>query len=121
MLNCIKNQLVMKIGKIIIVLRKKNEFTQTELADLTKISLNTIKNIEYNKASTTKEQIEILAEAFDMSSGQLLNYEISEEDELNLMTDKELQSLIVSLRKDIKHQAQVIELLNELLAQYRQH
>lgn len=109
----------MKIGKIIIVLRKKNEFTQTELADLTKISLNTIKNIEYNKASTTKEQIESFANAFDMTAEQLLNYQISEEDELNLMTDKELQSLIVQQRKEIESKNTIIELLNELLAQYR--
>ncbi len=67
-------QLLRKLAKRIKELRKKNNYTQDDLSDLSNIARSTLGNIETASNDITFSKLNQLAKAFNMSLSEFLNF-----------------------------------------------
>lgn len=70
----------MDIGTAIKILRKRKGIGQKELSEATKISVNSISQIEVNATFPHKKNIAKICEALDVPVSYLLFFSLSEED-----------------------------------------
>lgn len=70
----------MEIGTAIKSLRKQKGMGQKELADLCKISVNALSQIELNASFPQKNTIRKICDAFDIPMAYLLLFSMSDED-----------------------------------------
>lgn len=75
-----KTPILVKFGKRIRELRKGSDLSQKQLGELTGFHKNYVGMIERGERNPSLENIEVFANAFEMSLSELFTFEVRNED-----------------------------------------
>ena len=91
----------MKLGDKILKLRKKKGYSQEELADIIKVSRQTISNWELNETTPSVNELKLLSKEFDISIDELVDNDIKNVLVEKLSNTERLAGIILKILKSI--------------------
>jgi transcriptional regulator with XRE-family HTH domain len=96
-------------------LRKKNKFSQTEMAEKIGVSLNTLSNFENGKTDLPSESIKISAKIFNVTTDYLLNAEtmgeINEEERMVIEAMRTDEDFKITVEKAARIKKKVLMMI----------